>query len=44
MQIETGQVFVVDYTQTDGSVIRGYYRSDGYVWNGAPSTEEFAGE
>ncbi len=44
MQIETGQVFVIDYTKTDGSVIRGYYRSDGYVWNGAPSTEEFAGE
>lgn len=40
MLIETGQVFVIDYTKTDGSVIRKYYRSDGYVWNNMPSTEE----
>ena len=41
MLIETGQVFVTDLAKTDGSVIRMYYRSDGYVWNGTPSTEEF---
>ncbi len=41
MLIETGQVFVIDYTKTDGSVGRVYYRSDGYVWNGLPSTEGF---
>jgi len=42
MLIEEGQVFVIDYTKTDGSVNRLYYRSDGYVWNGLQSTEEFA--
>ena len=41
MQIETGQVFVIDYTKKDGSVERVYYRSDGLVWNGMTSTEEF---
>lgn len=41
MLIETGQVFVIDYAKTDGSVVRLYYRSDGYVWDGMPSTEEF---
>lgn len=41
MVIETGQVFVLDYTKTDGSVERMFYRSDGYVWGGRPSTEEF---
>lgn len=41
MMIETGEVFVIDHTKTDGSVERGYYRSDGYMWNGMPSTEEF---
>jgi hypothetical protein len=44
MQIETGQVFVIDYTKTDGSVIRRYYRSDGRVWNNMPTTEEFTVE
>lgn len=41
MLIETGQVFVIDYTKTDDSVERFYYRSDGYIWNGLPSTEGF---
>lgn len=41
MLIEEGQVFIIDYTKTNGSVIRTYYRSDGYVWNGLLSTEEF---
>jgi hypothetical protein len=44
MLIEKGQVFVIDYAKKDGSVIRKYYRFDGYVWNGMPSTEEFTAE
>lgn len=44
MLIETGQVFVIDYKKTDGSIKRKYYRSDGYVWNDLPSTEEFTAE
>lgn len=41
MLIETGQIFIIDYTKTDGSTLRRYYRSDGYTWNNTPSTEEF---
>lgn len=41
MLIEIGQIFVIDYTKTDGSVIRNYYRSDGLEWNNMPSTEGF---
>ncbi len=41
MLVEKGQVFVIDYTKTDGTVVRKYYRSDGYVWKGKPWTEEF---
>lgn len=41
MAIETGQVFVIDYTKTDGSVTRTYYRSDGNEWEGQPTTENF---
>ncbi|KAB3530927.1 hypothetical protein F8154_13485 [Alkaliphilus pronyensis] len=41
MLVETGQIFVIDYTKTDGSVMRMYYRSDGYVWNNKTLTEGF---
>ncbi len=41
MKVETGQVFVIDYTGLEGQVTRLYYRSDGYVWNGLPSTQGF---
>lgn len=41
MLIETEQVFVVDYTKIDGSVLRMYYRSDGNNWEGMLCTEEF---
>lgn len=44
MLAETGQVFAIDCTQTDGSVTRLYYRTDGYVWNGSPSAEEFSAD
>ena len=39
--VEAEQVYVIDYTQTDGTVTRSYYRSDGNEWNGLPATEEF---
>jgi len=39
--VEVGQVFVLEYTRTDGAVERKYYRSDGNTWNGQPTTEEF---
>lgn len=41
MTVEEGQIFVIDYTKTDGSVVREYYRSDGNTWQGSPTTEEF---
>ena len=41
MVIETGQILVVDYTKSDGSVVREYHRSDGNHWQGEPVTEEF---
>lgn len=41
MLIETGQVFVIDLTKTDGTVERVYYLSSGRIWNNMPSTEEF---
>ncbi len=44
MVMELEQVFVIDYTMTDGTVKRMYYRSDGLVWQGMPSTEEFKAE
>ena len=41
MEIETGQIFVIDYTKADGSVVREYHRSDGNTWQGSFATEEF---
>lgn len=41
MTVESGQVFVIDYTKTDGAVERMYFRSDGNIWSGLPATEEF---
>ena len=41
MHVEVGEVFVIDYTKSDGSVERQYFRSDGFIWNGLPSTQEF---
>ena len=42
MEIDTGQVFVIEYTETDGSVRKRYYRSNGNMWRGMKTTEEFA--
>ncbi len=36
--VKEGQVFVIDYTKTDGSVTRTCYRSDGTLWHGKPAT------
>ncbi|KHL96283.1 hypothetical protein QW71_08295 [Paenibacillus sp. IHB B 3415] len=41
MLIETGQVFVISYTRTDGSVEREYHLSNGKVWEGMHSTQQF---
>ena len=38
MMIEINQVFVVDFTRTNGSVSRMFYRSDGNYWHGRPIT------
>lgn len=42
--VETGQVFVIDYTLKDGTVLRKYYRADGNDWQSRPATEEFVVE
>jgi len=44
MVVEAGQVYMVDYTTTDGVVTRVYYRADGDKWNGMPVTAEFTVE
>ena len=41
MEIKEGQVYVIEYTKTDGSVIREYHRADGNIWQGSLVTEEF---
>jgi predicted small lipoprotein YifL len=41
MLTEFEQVYVIDYTKTDGSLIRRYYRSDGIMLFGLPAIEEF---
>lgn len=41
MQVSEGEVYVIDYTLTDGTVQRKYYRSDGNRWQDRPATEEF---
>ena len=41
MRIEAGQVFVIRYTRTDGSVEREYYLSNGRLWQGLLSTQQF---
>ncbi|WP_091065072.1 hypothetical protein [Paenibacillus sp. NFR01] len=42
MLIGTGQVFVIRYTKTDGSVDQEYYLSNGHVWNGGMyATQQF---
>ena len=40
IEIELGQVFVVDYHTVEGPVERIYYFADGTVWQNMPSTRE----
>ena len=40
IEIEKGQVFVVDYFTRSGPVERKYYLADGTVWQNMPSTHE----
>lgn len=40
VEVEDGQVFRVDYTLTDGTELRLYYRADGYEWEGWPSSRQ----
>ena len=42
--VKEGQVFVIDYTKADGSVVRRYYRSAGNFMKSLPTTEEFVVE
>jgi hypothetical protein len=44
MRIETGQVFVISYTRTDGSVTREYHLSNGQAWEGVYSTQQFTAD
>ena len=44
MDVELGQVFIIDYTKKDGSVERTHYISDGTVWQDMPSTRQFLAE
>ena len=39
MNVELGQVYVVEYTKTDKTKMRLYYLSSGAVWNGQSVTE-----
>ena len=39
MEVEEGQVFVVEYLRTDGTTYRTIYRSDGRTVGGLPATE-----
>ena len=40
IQIENGQVFVVDYHTKKGTTDRRYYLADGTVWQDMPSTRQ----
>ncbi|MCM1327012.1 MAG: hypothetical protein NC094_09425 [Bacteroidales bacterium] len=44
MKIEVGQIYVIEYTKADGSVMREYHRADGNMWQGLEVTEEITVE
>lgn len=44
INIEKGQVFVIDYHTRKGTIDRTYYIADGTVWQGMPSTRQFVVE
>lgn len=41
IQIEIGQVFVIDYHTKDGTIDRRFHIADGTIWFGMQSTREF---
>lgn len=41
MEVQEGQIFVIDYHRTDGSIVREYHRADGSTWQGNPVTVQF---
>jgi hypothetical protein len=41
VNIEIGQIFVIDYYRFDQSIERRYYISDGTIWQNMPCTREF---
>ena len=41
INIEVGQIFVIDYYKSNETVERKYYIADGSVWNDMPCTREF---
>ena len=41
INIEIGQIFVIDYYKLSGNVERRYYIADGTVWKDMPSTRQF---
>ena len=41
INIEMGQIFVIDHYRPNGTVVRKYYISDGTVWKDMPCTREF---
>lgn len=44
MMVEQGQVYLIEYTMTDGSQKRICYRADGNEWQGTPVTEAITAE
>ncbi|MGI5173139.1 hypothetical protein H0R92_06010 [Treponema sp. OMZ 840] len=44
MNVESGNVYVIDYIKTDKTNMRLYYISDGKIWNGKPVTGNIAVE
>ncbi|MCL2198615.1 MAG: hypothetical protein FWB80_06805 [Defluviitaleaceae bacterium] len=41
MNVEVGQVFVIDIHFDDGVVEREFYRASGFIWNDIPATQQF---
>ena len=41
MHVDEGQIFVIDFTKDDDSVVREYHRSDGDYFDSMPATTEF---
>ena len=44
MNVETGQIFMIIYTENNGYAEKYYYISDGTVWQDMPSTRQFWAE